>query len=238
MAETSRIGVAVNIFASPRDAFEVIRDRPRALLPWLLVIAGAATVNFMFVNLVDLAWYIEQQIRASAASGNLTEDQIRQAVERSSGMSPVVLGAIGAVSSAVIVTLIYFVYSLYLTGVSFATNDGIRLRQWFGLVCWCGLPALLGFLASIVNMLSNDATFMSQDRINPLSYASIFNLDTAGVGGFRRVLMMSDVTQIWTLVLTVLGYQAWTRRGLGSAAAIVLAPYILLIGLGLFLSGR
>jgi len=234
MADTSLTNIAINVFAAPGEAYPAIRERPRAFLPWFLIVAGICAVTMIYMNSVDIGWYLEPQVRGQLANSNLSEAQIQQAVDRAAEMRPVVLGAIGAFSSAVFVTLVYFVHALYLTGASFVRHDGIRLKQWFSLVCWCSLPTLLGFLASIVNLVTNDATFMPQQRINPLSFGSLFGLEAQGTGA--RILQTFDLTAIWSLVLIVLGYQAWTGKSLGAAALIALGPYIVIVAVSFAVS--
>jgi hypothetical protein len=40
----------------------------------------------------------------------------------------------------------------------------------------------------------------------------------------QRILVSLDVTAMWTIALTVLAYQAWTKRSLVKSVAIVLGP--------------
>lgn len=236
MAEQSLISTAINIFAAPREAFAVIRERPRALFPLVLILAGLVTVTVLFINSVDLGWYIESQMRTSGAAEQMTEEQLTQAADAASG-SPGFIAAIGSVSSSLIVVIIYFVYSLYLWSVSSFAKHGIQFRQAFALVCWTSLPGLLGFLASIVNLLVNDATFMPQHLVNPLSFGALFGLDAeraAAFGAAGRIMLGLDIMIVWSALLLVLGYQAWSRKSLGTAASVVLAPYVVLIGAGIW----
>lgn len=234
MTDTSLINIAVNVFASPGEAYPAIRERPRAFLPWFLIVAGICSVTMLYTSSVDVGWYLEPQVRASLAGSNLSEAEMQEAVDNVANIRPLVLGAIGALSSAAFLTLLYFVHALYLTGVSFVRHDDIRLKQWFSLICWCSLPSLLGFLASLVNLLTNDATFMRQEQVNPLSFGSLFGLEAQGTGD--RILQTFDLTSIWSLVLIVLGYQAWTGKSLGTSALIALGPYILIAGISLAVS--
>jgi hypothetical protein len=139
-------------------------------------------------------------------------------------LSPTVYGAIGAVSSSVIVLLVLFLTALYYTGVSFVTHDGVKLKQWFALACWCTLPMVFGMLAQLVNLTVNDARFMPQDALNPLSFGNLLSIDRAGATILQRILLGIDITAIWGLVLSVLGYQSWTGSSMVKAVAIVLGP--------------
>jgi len=238
MATTSLISTAINVFAAPGEAYAAIQERPRPVFPLVVTLAGLVTVTMLSINNVDLGWYIEQQLRASAAAATMSEADISDAADAVSS-SPGFIGAIGSFTSSLVVVIITLLFALYLWAVSSFAKHGIQFRQAFGLMCWCGLPSVLGFLASIVNLFANDVTFMPQHLINPLSFGALFNVDAvqaAAAGGAAQIMLGLDLTFIWTAVLLVLGYQAWSRKSLTVAASVVLAPYVLLIALGIWRS--
>jgi hypothetical protein len=239
MADPSAFAVAANVFAAPNDAFPAIREKSRVWLPLLVLIGGYALVSLIYMNSVDLPWFMEQQIDAQIAmSGNeMTPEERERALEASSNMSPMVVGTIGAVASSVFILVWTFLVALYYTGVSFATGDGVKLKNWFALVCWCALPLVLGLLASLVNILASDARFMLQEDLNPLSFRNLLGIDTSQVGTLERVLASLDLSTAWALALSVLGYQAWTNRPFIKSAGIVLGPLALIVVLGTLIAG-
>jgi Yip1 domain len=234
MAESSAFATAVNILASPQEAFAAIRVRPTIWLPLLLLIAGYCAVSMTYLHSVDLAWFMDQQIQAGG--GNLTDEQRAEAVNRASQISPLVLGAIGTLTSSIAIVLYLLLYSLYLTGISFATNDGVRLKQWFALLSWCAIPVLLGLLAALANIVFRDARFLPQNELNPLAFGNLLGLDLTGANVFQRILFGLDPTTLWSLVLGVFGYHAWTNRSVFKSAAIVLAPLVIIVAIGVLLT--
>ena len=234
MANDSSLAVAANIFASPNEAFPVIKERPKFLLPVLVLLIGYCAVSFAYMNEVDLPWFMDNQLQAGNAE--LTEEQREQAVAAAANVSPMFYGAIGAVSTSLIVFLWVFVTALYYTGVSFLTNDGVRLKQWFALLCWCTLPSVLGLLAQLVNVFAGDARFMLQDEINPISFGNLLSIDRTGASIVQRIMLSIDITALWSIVLTVLGYQAWTKSPMVKAVAIVLGPLAVIVAVGTLFS--
>ena len=222
MAEHSSFATAANIFAAPNEAFEAIKQRPTALLPLLVLITAYCAVSFAYTTAVDVPWMIEQQLESSGAQ--MSDAERAQAVRAATAIQPAALGAIGAVASSIFLVLWIFVVALYYTGISFATNDGIKLKQWFSLISWCALPLVLGVIATIVNVLAGDVRFVMQDEINPLSFGNLFSIKPEEPSMVQRVLVSLDVTAMWTIALTVLAYQAWTKRSLVKSVAIVLGP--------------
>jgi hypothetical protein len=229
MADSSNVSILTNIFTAPNDAFASLKERPRLLLPMLLLIVSFTVVSFYYLSHVDMGWFLDNQLRQGGAQ--LTDAQREQALTAAAKIPPVVYGSIGALSTNFFVFLVMAIVAGYYALVSFITGDGVTYKQWFALLVWCVLPQLLGQIAVLVNMSINDPRFMPQDSINPLSFGNLLSIDRTGVSTVQRVLLGIDVTAIWTLVLQVLGYQAFSKSSLVRAAAVVLGPLALIVAI-------
>jgi hypothetical protein len=216
-------GVLTNIFTAPQAAFAAIKERPSPWLPLLFFMIGTFVVQFMYMQLVDLPWLFDHQLQQ--AGGGMTEAQREQTVDMMTQLPPTALGAMQGASGAIAIPIIYALFALYYTGVSFARNDGHKFKQWFALIAWCSLPGVLGLIASLVNLQVADARFLPAEQINPLSFGSLLALDPEGATIVERILMALDVTVFWALALQILGYQAFTQRSTVTSAIVVLAPY-------------
>jgi hypothetical protein len=230
MAESSSLAIAMNIFTAPSEAFAALKERPRVWLPLLVLIAGYAAVSFTYMNEVDLGWFLENQF---AQNANLTEEQREQAATAAASASPLFYGAIGAITTPLFVLLVLFLTALYYTIVSFFSHDGVKLKQWFALACWCTLPAALGLVAQLVNLSINDARFMMQDEINPLAFGKLLSIEmTPATPIVQRILLGIDLTVIWSIALSVIGYQMWTRSSLVKSVIVVIGPLAAIIVIG------
>jgi hypothetical protein len=227
MANTANMAIATNLFTSPGEAFAAIKERPSPWFPLLLLLLGYCAVSLLYLNGVDLAWMLDNQMQMSGA--DISEEQRAQAVEAATSVPRWVYGAIGAVSSCIIIVIIFAITALYYTIVSFVTNNGVKFKQWFALICWCTLPLLLGLLATIVYLLSADIRFVAQQSLNPLSFGNLLSIDPAGKPTLQAVLLSLDPTTLWSLVLSVLGYQALSQKSLVHAALVVLGPLFLIV---------
>ena len=174
MADSSYAALATNIFTAPREAFVALREQPRVLLPVLVLLIGFSTVSFYFLSHVDMGFFLDNELRSGSA--NITDAQREQAVAAAAKIPPLVYGAIGAVGAIFSRLLVIFLIAAYYTIVSSATHDGVKLKQWFALACWCTLPQVLGVVAQIVNMLVNDPRFMLPDSINPLAFGNLLSI--------------------------------------------------------------
>jgi hypothetical protein len=240
MADSSSLAIATNIVTAPSEAFAALKERPNFLLPLLLLIVGFSAVSFLYVNEVDIGWLMEQQMQygAQVSGAQQTEAQRELAIVAAMKIPRSVYGVIAAVGTSFYLLLVLFVVAVYYTGVSFVSSDGVRLKQWFSLLCWCALPQLLGIIAQLVNLGINDARFMTQDALNPLSFGNLLSIDRTGKTILQRVLLGIDVTAIWTLVLSIIGYQALAKSSIVKAAIVVLAPLVIIVAIGTLVALR
>ena len=227
MADSTTVGILTNIFTAPAIAFAAIKERPSPWLPLLVLILGTFAVQFAYMQAVDLPWLIDQQLQQAGA--DITEEQRSQAVDAATQIPASVLGAIQGVSGGVVILIIYALIALYYTGVSFALNDKIKYQQWLALIAWCSLPAVFGLIASFVNLQVTDARFLPADQLNPLSFGSLLALETQGATIVERILMQLDVTVLWSTVLQILGYQAFTQRSIVTSTVVVLGPLAVIV---------
>ena len=221
MADSTSVGVLSNIFTAPTLAFSSIKERPNPWLPLLVLMTGVFVVQFTYMQAVDYPWMVDQQLQQA---GGMTDAERAQAVDAMTQLPPSVMGTLYGVGGALSVLIIYAVIALYYLGVSFATNDKTKYQQWLALIAWCSLPTVLGYIASLVNLQVTDARFLLPTELNPLSFGSLLNLDPQGATTVETILMALDVTVFWSVVLQILGYQAFTQRSFTFATAVVLGP--------------
>ena len=231
MADSNSFRILIDIFASPGEAFAAIRERPKFVLPWLLVMLASAGAIGLYMSEVDIGWLTEQSLR-SVRIVELTEDQIEQMVEVAVDRGPGVAIVRGALTSMAAVTIFFLLQALYLKVVSAIAKDGVRYRQWFGLSCWTAMPAIVGSIATIVFILTNDVSFISQTGINPLSFSSLLGIDVADMGLMPRVLLSTSPVNLWTIALMIFGYRTFTQKSLAVSASVVLGPPVVLAAAG------
>jgi hypothetical protein len=228
MADSTSVGVLTNIFTAPSLAFASIKARPNPWLALLIVLGIYAAVSYTYMQVVDLPWLFDQQL---SQAGNLTEDQRNQAVEAATQLSPAIYGVIAAVTSPLSILIILALTALYFTGVSFATNAGVKYGQWFAMVAWSMMPIVFGLLATFINLVVNDARFMTQQALNPLSFGNLLGIDSEGAPAGQTALLALDPTTLWAVILEIIGYQVLAQRSIVTAAIVVLAPVVVIVGI-------
>ena len=233
MSDSSSVGVLLNIFTAPTVAFARLKERPNPWLALLILLVGYAAVSYLYLQVVDLAWMLDQQMQQG---GNLTEEQRKQAVDAALQVSPVVYSVIGAVAAPISILIVVAIVALYFTGVSFATNDGVKYGQWFAMITWALMPIVIGLAATFINLLVSDSRFIPQDKLNPLAFGNLLGIDIAGLPSAQRGLLRLDISSIWAVVLLVLGHQVFTQRSIVRAAIVVLGPIVGIVLISVVLS--
>ena len=218
----------INVLASPSEAFASIKETPKFLSALLLLMAGAGLAQFFYFNGVDIAWFFEQQL---AANPDTTEARAAQFVRLITSLSQPTVAAVFALISAIAIACVFLILALYFKLVSAITKDGLGYKQLFALVCWSSLPGVLSSLAQIVKLVTTDVSLMPATEINPLAFWTILGLDPIGAGTFDQVVMSMDPTNIWSLVLLILGYKIFSGKNIGTAAFIALIPTVVIFGL-------
>jgi hypothetical protein len=232
MAATSAVTILTNILVSPSEAFAAIRERPSAWLPLVVIVLGLWLTSYLYLSEVDIGWLIERQMQSAAAS--MTDEQRAQAVEAQARLPRAALWGFSAVAQAVAISVIFALVALYLLGASLKT--GIKYKQWFAFVAWCAFPVTLGIVAQIANLLVNDARFMPQEALNPLSLANLLGIGYEGRSAAETMLLYLDATTVWSVVLQIFGYQLWTQRSTLTSASIVLGPLAAILAIAALLT--
>lgn len=215
----------INIIAGPKEAFTSIREKPTVLVPLLLIALLTASVQWGYFQIVDREFLIDQLIAQQQAFVNVPEDQLRAGLENANTNTMAIQSVVGVL---IVIPLIMALYAGYLALISKFTYDEIRYKQWLSLVVWTGIPSLFVAIAGWVVLLTNSGGMIALTEINPLT---LNNLIFQSEGRFAGLLSGMDLTQIWSVTLMVLGYKQWTGKSGIKSASIILAPYLVIIGI-------
>jgi hypothetical protein len=219
----SALGSLVNIFLEPRKTLQDIRGHVSWLwLPLLIVLAVNIVFQVWYATRVDVSWFADQTLAPSAA--NMTADQLRTAHDRFSQNSMIVFSVIGGLGF-VVWYLLQALYFFLVAKVGGYQQQGFG--SWLNFISWTSFPAILGFLASALFMLTGSSRQISPVDIDITSLNTLlFHVPYAHNGQF--IASSLRITAIWSWVLMVIGMSAWTGKSLGRAALVVLLPYTVL----------
>jgi Yip1 domain len=221
----------------PRKAFEALAERPRFLFPLVALILGTAGLVLWYYRVVDLEWFTDRQLRASAFARQLTEAQIETQI-KSAAARPGITAAIAGITTALGLIIGYLLVSVYYLLASKVTNVQRGFRQWFALTCWTSLPSLLAIIPGAFVLLTATSAQIDQTELRVLSLNSLFFHRTFGEPGFTA-LSSVGIPEFLSVYLAMLGVKVWSGRSWTFSAVFTLLPLVLILGVvGLFLMGR
>lgn len=221
--QTSAAGTLVNIFLEPKKALSDIRGHNGWLwLPLLSVLLGNLLVQLWYDHRIDVSWFADQTLAPNAAS--MTADQLRAAQARFTPGSLMFFSTIGVVG-------FFFWYLLQALYFFFAAKVGGYREQgygsWLSFIAWTSFPAILAMLASALYLLTTSSRQVSPVDMDITSLNTLLlHVPYAHKGQF--IASSLRLTTIWSWILMTIGLSAWTGKSLGKAAAVVLAPYVVL----------
>jgi hypothetical protein len=218
------INTAVNILLSPGEAFTELQQRPSKLFPLALIVLSTMAVMFWYFSIVDFDWYIDDAL----AGANLDGEQLEAAREQMASMSQTTFKMIGVFGGAIGIMVLYVLQAGYLSLASALTGSGQKFSDWYSLVLWTGLPYMLSVVGMVATILLSPNGQLSAYALDPLTLANL-GMQSSN-GSLTTIFNGISLPMIWGIALTVMGYRQWLDCSLVKAMAVVLAPYLLILG--------
>ncbi len=219
------INTAINILVSPSEAFTELQQRPRKLFPLALILLSTMAVMFWYFTIVDFDWYIDDTL---AAVINLDDEQLEIARAQMASMSQTTFKMFGIFSGVIGILVIYVLQSGYLSLTSAISGSGQKFGNWFSLVLWTGLPYMLSVVGMVATIALSPNGQLSAYDLDPLTLANLGM--QSGNSSLTAIFNSISLPMLWGIGLTVMGYRQWLDCSLMKAMTVVLAPYLLLMG--------
>lgn len=236
MGEFSRL---TGVFFEPGKTFADIAERPRWLVPLLLVIVAGVAFYSLYGQHVGWERFVRHQMETNA--------RVQQSMERipaaqrdaAIAMQTKFMGIGYYFGTIVMVPLMYLISAAIVLGIaSGMMSAGVKFKQVFAIVCYAGLPSIvMHALATVVMFLKSPDDF---NLINPLAFNPAAFMDPINSSKFLYTLAMSlDLFTIWYFLLAATGLKAAAgkRLSFGGALFAVVLPWALLVLLGATVAG-
>jgi hypothetical protein len=216
------LSALITMFYEPGRAFSMLEPKRHAWLPLVLLIVATSTLLFWYFNVVDFAWLLDQMLAG-----------IKDAEQRD--MTKTMMSKTMMTVSAVGGSVVMFPIACALAGVYFmlagkVLNKEVSFGTGFALAAWASVPALLLLpLGAVAIMFASNGQLNFSD-LNPLSLNQlIFHYDMAHP--MAALLDNLNASSIWTMILTMIGFQVWARTPRSTAIVVVLIPYLTIYGI-------
>ncbi len=216
----------LNTLINPAAALAAVPQQSGRHL-WLLAIQVVLTTGiiYWFYAGMSPAWLVEQQILHAGELTPAETEQIRAAMAGMASATPII-GAVSVAIGSLAFTAITAGY-LLLTGT---LQKALNYGQWFALVVWSQLPALLNILGLAVLVLLSDSPDQPLMLVN---YASLNQLvlDLPVGHALYTWAESINVFLIWQLWILFAGLQSAAAFSAKRAAVVVGTPVLLIFGL-------
>ena len=219
MSEVSRIS---GVFLEPSKAFADIAERPRWIVPLVLLIAAGLAYMFAFSQHVGWERFMRQTIENSPRTAQLSAEQRERVISAQARIAPV-FGYAAVIAGTPVYMLVSAGVLLLIFNSLYSAE--LRFKQVFAVMCYAGLTGLVfTMLAIAVMFLKNPDDFNLR---NPLVFNPGAFMDPNGPAKFLYALASSlDLFTLWTILLVAAGLSAAGRKlTYGRALTGVLLPW-------------
>ena len=221
------LALAWAMLTAPTAAFNELRERPRSLLPLLLILVGTVGVLAWYYAMVDIDWLADRLMDATPRTRNLPE------AERTKAMAvmnrPFLMGS-SVIGAAIVLLLMRVGEAAYFSLAGKITNVQYSFRHWFALACWTAIPQFLTVLLMVGYLLLSPTNQISNEELQLLSLNELFFHRTMGEPGYALLSNLTLLTP-WVWLLTVIGVRIWSGRSWVFSTVFALLPEALIYGI-------
>lgn len=224
--ELSAVQRIMGMYFSPRRIFEYLREKPKWLVPFILICLVAMVSNFLAKDIA-----IQEQKERVLMSDRIPDEQKDAIIERieSSASGPQAYIQ-HAATPVVIFIILSVVAAIFLFFGNMLFGGQASFRQMLSMYAHAGVIALPAAIVKVPLMLS-------QQSLRVYTNLAILLPADAEQTFLHRLLSKFDLFTIWEVVLLIIGISAIYRFSTGKASTIVLILWALWIVLSVTLGG-
>jgi hypothetical protein len=216
----------MGMLLEPREEFPSMVARPRFWLPLVCWMVLGLALTAVWMQNVDSREFIRSQIELSGRAERIPADRMEQVIESQTGFVKV-MGWFGPVAFPLAIT--FGLAGLYLIVFRFFYAGQLAYPQSAAIVAWSFFTVKLVTIPAnlLVMFLKGDWNVIPEEAIQ--AGASLF-FDRATTAKPLYSLMSSlDLFSFWVLWLLATGYGVAVRRPVASAAAGVVAVWVVYV---------
>lgn len=204
------------VLFEPTAVFERIRERPRFLVPFLVVCAVQVALYFVNMPFIKAA----------------TQAQMAQAQVPAGGPDPMKFLWIGAVAIPIVFAIIYSINAFVLWVLVSITGGEGKFGTLLSVGAYASIPAVivLSIVGSIVLRLQGVGEITSQQDLQPALGLDL--LVPSAQGFLGAVLKGINPFGIWALVLTAIGVSTTHRLSKGTGYMVATIAFLITLCVG------
>ncbi len=220
--KASPVNCLVTMFFDPARAFAMLEPKRYIWFPLALLCVATAILMTAYFNVVDFSWFMNQTL-ASIENAEQREQTIKM-------MSKPLMQGITTISALIMYPAMCALAGLYFMIVGKSMNKDVSFETGLALSAWASVPGLLALPMGAIAIAMSSGGQIGFSELNPLSLNQLFfNYDMMHprAGLFDSINLFS----LWSIFLTVIGFQVWAKVARSTALKVVLTPYLIIYGL-------
>jgi hypothetical protein len=231
--QVSSIGRIFGVIFSPKPTFESIAQRPKWVLPLILVTLISLGMDSLLISKADWRAFAQEQLEKSGRLNNIPQEKVEQMVAGTALGQKYSYYVRGVVGDAI---LALFLASLYLAAFNLVAGASLKFKTALSIVAYTLVPlGIKEILGIIILLLKEPGT------VNPL------NIVASNAGAFvssdAPTWLLSlgisiDIFTYWGMALAVIGFHAANPKKIkmGTAIGVVVGLYLFFVILGVGLA--
>lgn len=223
------IGAAAAVWGAlvaPGRTFPSFRERPRWLLPLVLLVVLAVALSLVLTPKLDMTEVMRETLEKSGRE--VSENELAQQVEMAESFQ-----WLGTISQVVLQPVFFLLIAAVFLACFRMLGSEVDFRQSLAVTTHGFLPYAVATLLSIPVVLARDEVGMDEVRSGSFvksNLAAFAGEETAAP--LLALLGSLDLFSIWTLALLAIGYRLVAAVSRGSAWGVVLVLW------GLYVAGK
>jgi hypothetical protein len=212
-----------NVILEPTPTFARLKEKTRAWLPLLILIALTAGIMVWWISTLDFPWLVEHTVAAQPKATPEMRAAMQKFMTPTSMLWSSVIGAVVGTLVAMALSALYYLVAGKVMGVP------IGFGKWFGFSVWTSVPRLLTVPLSALQIVTSHGRLAPEDlNMASLNYL-LFHLPVTHP--WASLVGSMDLTMFWSIVLAVIGLKAWTGRSTATCITVAVLPYLIIYGL-------
>lgn len=229
MITTGWMSAASDIFLNPKKIFsDLIEAKGWSWIPLILTSAVMIAALQLYFATVDPDFFVENQVEALGTDITAQERDVARASLQEMHGGQAVISIVGS-----IVTLLFFTGLIsawfYLVSKPHENKD-YTYSDWFGFAMWTNMPSVILYFGVILLVLLSDT---NEIPISVLNYSSLNQL-LFGLTPEHALYTLAETINLfmfWSIALSAIGLQVWTKMRLTSASVVAALPIVLIFGI-------
>ncbi|MDF2180257.1 YIP1 family protein [Aliiglaciecola sp. CAU 1673] len=214
------------VLFKPNQVFATLaRANNWSWIPFLLLMLMSVLPAFIYFNVVDFEWYRDFIISQQFADISPAEQENVRRNLTPGGMITLTL-----FTSALGLIALNALQAMYLNTMARMDQEQVHgFADWFGLMWWVSLPAVVGNMLSLLILVlsGNDQFPPAQLSVTSLSYWLSVPMDSP----WFTLAQVIRLESFWSIYLIAVAITKWTNIRSNTAWNIAIGPYVVIWGL-------